>query len=222
MNNSIWEQRLPASFKKPSPSATHAVRDRYIRDKYELKKFLDMPEDLDMKECAQEVLRACEINDVPLLFKTIAIGGPSCFLSSNTFPLHAAAKRDASACCMLLLVNGSHVLAKDTNDLTASEVAATAGHTQLAAFLLSREDHILATRSRRNSNASSENSVTGINNLNSEFDTEELQLSMKDLVSKALGNSEDDMESEAPDSSRADVEVVNCFRETSEDVNTTE
>ena len=219
MNNSVWESRLPLHFKKPSPSATHAVRDRYIRDKYELKKYLDTSGCTNVQgegggggECVpqytRDLIRACEINDVSLLFQCIALGGPESIIStSGAFPLHVAARRDASACCMLLLVSGSDVLEKDSNDLTASEVANMAGHTDLSTFLFEREEHALAaTKSRRNSdtsrtsdNASQEDSnslhkMTPNTNLNHEFDDIEMQQSMQDMVSKALSSSEEDME----------------------------
>jgi hypothetical protein len=200
MNNSVWECRLPPHFKKPSPSAAHAVRDRYIRDKYELKKYLDWPEggrDSDeqqqQQQCAADVVRACEINDISLLFKCIAMGGSSCFLSCDTFPLHVAARRDSSACCMLLLVSGSDVLEKDANNLTAAEVARMAGHEELANFLQEREDHVLAgSRSHCNSNASHEDGPLQPLSLNNEFEQEDLQQTMKDMVSKALSSSDDD------------------------------
>jgi len=222
MNNSVWEQKIPPAFKKPSPSATHAVRDRYIRDKYELKKYLDKPDEVDMKTCTAEVMRACETNDVASLFKTIAVAGPACFITSDTFPLHMAAKRDASACCMLLLVNGSDVLARDANSLTPSEVASIAGHTDLASFLMEREEHILATRSRSNSNASSDSSVTGISNLNNEFDSEGGQLNMKDMVSKALSSSEEELDGECstPRSNVGESSKVNSLRENTGEVKT--
>lgn len=175
---------------------------------------------VNIQQCTSDVVRACEINDVALLFKCIAIGGPQCFQSGcGAYPLHVAARRDSSACCMLLLVSGCDVLERDASDLTASEVASKAGHMDLSTFLLEREEHHLAAmKSRRNSNASrtsdasQENShdnttvdlgnsdsnscsiPTGSANLNHEFEDMEMQLSMKEMVSKALSSSDEDME----------------------------
>jgi hypothetical protein len=154
-----------------------------------MKKYLDTPSEVDMKECQDDVVRACEINDVSLLYKCIALGGPACYLSCGTFPLHVAARRDASACCMLLLVNGYDVLGRDANDLTASAVARMAGHEDLSVFLLEREDRVLA-RSRTNSDASEEDNMPS--DLNNEFDNVEMQQHMKDMVSKALSSSSDE------------------------------
>jgi hypothetical protein len=177
MSNSIWERHLPPRFKKPPPSASHAVRDLFIRNKYQLKKYLRPPSDasdkqdrdesagggeheegMEVARCVEDVLRACETNDISLLLRCLAIAGPECLAlpsisSSSSSPLHMAARQGSSACCMLLLVSGVDVLLRQTDSgavdsitdadnkqLRASEVATRGGHHDLAKFLLAREE----------------------------------------------------------------------------------
>ena len=94
---------------------------------------------------------------------------------------------------MLLLVSGCSVLEKNKDDLKPSEVALVAGNVELSSFLIDREDHVLATRSRSTSQSSMGCSPT--NNLNLDFDdNKEDHEYVRNMLNKSLSYSNEDFD----------------------------
>eukprot|EP01090_Pellita_catalonica_P002679 TRINITY_DN1224_c0_g2_i1.p1 TRINITY_DN1224_c0_g2~~TRINITY_DN1224_c0_g2_i1.p1 ORF type:complete len:690 (+),score=160.69 TRINITY_DN1224_c0_g2_i1:269-2338(+) len=139
--NSIWEFNVSQSL-KPSASSDRETRDRYIRAKYQLKRFIERPTPELSKNLNKYLYEATMENDLLGVYKLIAQGAEVNVKDENTGRalIHHAVIEGATNlfCLELLIQSGAKVYETDIHGRTALHYAAKLDRTGHAKLLIAR------------------------------------------------------------------------------------
>lgn len=128
-SNIIWESRLPTGMLRPTPSDSYQSRDKFIRAKYQLKSFLELPSFDESKEDElkntqfETFLEACSVDDVVQVVRLIAEGIDVNYVHQSVHCLD----RVAGSCCPHCSLTDSCSCSNVLVSTTALHVAAEHG-----------------------------------------------------------------------------------------------
>ncbi|KAJ6224532.1 hypothetical protein RDWZM_003077 [Blomia tropicalis] len=165
--NKIWEFNLNAKL-KPGPSTNYEEKEKYIRAKYEAKKFLaplsdeSIPMDQQIVDCVQ----AMDIKQLALVLAHISMNKTDLamvFGREKKTPLHLAASRGCLEITQLLIWNNMDEKAVDADGRTALFYARISGHKEIEELLIQNGCH---STNQEISSMKGANTMTGSNNNN--------------------------------------------------------
>jgi hypothetical protein len=162
ISNEIWEGELPAGIVRPTPLDSYAIRDRFIRSKYEEKMFLLNSSKVADPELLQFNLQiACIEDNVVDASKALALGAlPNLIVGSDFMSfvqskeelrtifdgtetaLHVAVKRGSLGCSVLLILNGGDTKYFSSDGKCASDLARDLGFDGIYSYF-NRKSEIL-------------------------------------------------------------------------------
>lgn len=162
ISNEIWEGELPADIDRPTPSDSYAVREKFIRSKYEEKMFLLRSFKVADPELLQFNLQiACIEDNVVEASRALALGASPNLIVGSDFiayvrskvdlkavfdgtetALHVAVKRGSLGCSVLLVLNGGDTKCFSSDGKCASELARDLGFDDIYSYF-NRKSEIL-------------------------------------------------------------------------------
>ena len=126
----------PSSLPPPTAASSRSERERWIRAKYEERRFVERREG-DAPSGSE--LCAAAAADAPLaLLRLLLAAGDVDAPGGGCTPLHAAAAAGAPLCCELLLLSGASLESRGEQGRTALHHAAAAGARECVSLLLRR------------------------------------------------------------------------------------
>jgi ankyrin repeat protein len=140
MANSVLEGTVPASAKKPGPTAARADREKFVKAKYADKAFVKPYRGISI---SQDFMTAIKNEDMPAAFTLLQQGADVNSIDVAEYRktgLHHVAYNGDVAMMELLLLNGANANAIDetNNGWTPIHYCAVGNHSVLAALLFKR------------------------------------------------------------------------------------
>lgn len=151
--NEIYEAQIPADRQKPGSGASWDVRQKWIRDKYEGKKFVKPSYSFPVEMHAQ-LAEAVTNDDAASILRLYAQGIDLNYqdpTNNKRTPLHLAVSANRPAIVLLMLLNAADPSLKDDQGWTPLHLAADLGLANCAIPLLQKNSvHILAFTDKNN------------------------------------------------------------------------
>jgi len=151
--NEIFEAQVPSDRIKPTSSSSWEVRQRWIRDKYEGKKFVK-PSYCFPVEMQTLLAEAISKDDASQILRLYAQGADLNYQYTNNAkqtPLHLAVAANHAAIVLLLLLNAADSSIRDEQGWTPLHLAANLALANCAIPLLQKNSvHILSIADKQN------------------------------------------------------------------------
>jgi len=151
--NEIYEAEIPSDRIKPNSTATRDARQKWIRDKYELKKFVkpsNSPPDAMSQQLAEAITKHDSLPDILRLYAQ-GVDFNYHYPENKQTALHLAVLTNRPVTVMLLLTNAADPAQQDEKGWTPLHLAADLGYANCAIALLQKNTvHILSAVDKSN------------------------------------------------------------------------
>lgn len=136
--NSIWEHTIPPGWTKPTATATHDEKLKWIKAKYHFHGFAEFS-DLHSHEITERLIRGGTDGNLQELMWCLAHGADvNSRNAQRETALHAAASRGDAPCCDYLILNGASLVLADVNGKLPYDAAKAGGYEAVKLTLMQK------------------------------------------------------------------------------------